>query len=152
MRVFLNFWCHFIPFLWQFPVLSLFSFFSHNSIIIATNIGRQMAARHDTVVAVFVTCMCYEMVTVRCYTLWCFNIEGQLKWLSLFFSVFLYSNYTNYRGLSFRTISAFGANAAVIHYRPEAETDTTIDNSNVYLLDSGGQYLYVSFLPLSILL
>jgi len=51
------------------------------------------------------------------------------------------ANYTNNKGLSFRTISAFGANAAVIHYRPEAETDTRIDTSNVYLLDSGGQYL-----------
>lgn len=44
-------------------------------------------------------------------------------------------------GTSFTTISAFGTNAAVIHYSPTNETDTKIDASNVYLVDSGGQYL-----------
>ena len=44
---------------------------------------------------------------------------------------------------SFDTISAVGANAAVIHYRPTNATDTPITRSNIYLLDSGGQYLSV---------
>jgi Xaa-Pro aminopeptidase len=42
---------------------------------------------------------------------------------------------------SFPSISAFGANGAVIHYRPNKKTDTPIDDTNLYLLDSGGQYL-----------
>jgi len=43
-------------------------------------------------------------------------------------------------GLSFDTISANGANAAVIHYKPTPQTDTVIDPSKLYLVDSGAQY------------
>jgi Xaa-Pro aminopeptidase len=42
---------------------------------------------------------------------------------------------------SFPSISSFGPNAAIIHYRPSEKKDVLIDNSNLYLLDSGGQYL-----------
>ncbi|KAI9754051.1 MAG: hypothetical protein M1815_005845 [Lichina confinis] len=44
-------------------------------------------------------------------------------------------------GLSFSTISATGANAAVIHYHPERHGCATIDPKQVYLCDSGAQYL-----------
>lgn len=46
-----------------------------------------------------------------------------------------------YKGASFPTISGFGANGAVIHYRASAATNKTITNNNLLLLDSGGQYL-----------
>lgn len=46
----------------------------------------------------------------------------------------------NFVGLSFDTISASGPNAAVIHYKPEADTATKLEKSQIYLLDSGGQY------------
>ncbi|KAK3053950.1 hypothetical protein LTR09_005230 [Extremus antarcticus] len=46
-----------------------------------------------------------------------------------------------YVGLSFDTISSTGANAAVIHYKPEPGNCSTIDPSKVYLCDSGAQYL-----------
>lgn len=49
--------------------------------------------------------------------------------------------YPNNRGLSFDTISGFGPNGAVIHYRATPETVLRIDNTSLYLLDSGGQYL-----------
>lgn len=42
--------------------------------------------------------------------------------------------------LSFETISAYGANAAMMHYAPEKERPVKIVNGNVFLLDSGGQY------------
>jgi Xaa-Pro aminopeptidase len=42
---------------------------------------------------------------------------------------------------SFPSISGFGENSAIIHYQPNEETNTTIDAMNLYLLDSGGQYL-----------
>jgi hypothetical protein len=45
--------------------------------------------------------------------------------------------------VSFESISAVGANAAVIHYRPTELTDARINDQEVYLLDSGGQYLWV---------
>ena len=46
-----------------------------------------------------------------------------------------------FAGLSFDTISSTGANAAIIHYKPEPETCSVIDPKAVYLCDSGAQYL-----------
>lgn len=43
--------------------------------------------------------------------------------------------------LSFGTISAFGPNAAVIHYSPKAKTAAQITRNGLYLLDAGAQYL-----------
>ncbi|XP_052709369.1 uncharacterized protein LOC128184084 isoform X3 [Crassostrea angulata] len=45
------------------------------------------------------------------------------------------------RGLSFNSISAVGSNGAIIHYSPSNLTDKQITTSEMYLLDSGGQYL-----------
>lgn len=45
------------------------------------------------------------------------------------------------RGLSFPSISAVGSNGAIIHYKPSNLTDRRITTSEMYLLDSGGQYL-----------
>lgn len=46
-----------------------------------------------------------------------------------------------FAGLSFDTISSTGANAAVIHYKPERGNCSIIDVKAVYLCDSGAQYL-----------
>lgn len=43
-------------------------------------------------------------------------------------------------GLSFDTISAYGANAAMCHYKAVPENDTVIEPRGLYLVDSGGQY------------
>ena len=43
-------------------------------------------------------------------------------------------------GLSFETISAYGANAAMCHYSATQESSATIENKGFYLVDSGGQY------------
>jgi len=42
--------------------------------------------------------------------------------------------------LSFDSISSVGSNAAIIHYRPQPETDRQITREEIYLLDSGAQY------------
>ena len=42
---------------------------------------------------------------------------------------------------SFNSISASGPNGAVIHYRPTEVTDRAITVEEMYLIDSGGQYL-----------
>jgi len=42
---------------------------------------------------------------------------------------------------SFETISAFGSNAAIVHYKPTAKTNKKITKNGLYLIDSGGQYL-----------
>ena len=44
-------------------------------------------------------------------------------------------------GLSFDTISSTGANAAVIHYKPEKGNCSAIEPKAIYLCDSGAQYL-----------
>jgi Xaa-Pro aminopeptidase len=50
------------------------------------------------------------------------------------------SKQKNFVGLSFDTISSTGANAAVIHYKPERGNCAIIDPSAIYLCDSGAQY------------
>ncbi|KAM0952039.1 putative xaa-Pro aminopeptidase [Dioscorea sansibarensis] len=42
---------------------------------------------------------------------------------------------------SFDTISGYGANGAIIHYRPEPESCSIVDSKNLFLLDSGAQYV-----------
>lgn len=46
----------------------------------------------------------------------------------------------HFMGLSFPTISAFGPNGAIIHYRPQPKTARDITADSLYLVDSGGQY------------
>lgn len=43
---------------------------------------------------------------------------------------------------SFHTISAYGKNAALPHYSAVPGEDTILKNKGLYLVDSGGQYLY----------
>jgi Xaa-Pro aminopeptidase len=46
----------------------------------------------------------------------------------------------NYRGRSFPTISAAGANGAIVHYRATADSNRALAVGSLYLVDSGGQY------------
>jgi Xaa-Pro aminopeptidase len=48
---------------------------------------------------------------------------------------------SGYVGDSFETISSTGANAAVIHYKAEHGNCKVIDPKEVYLCDTGGQYV-----------
>ncbi len=41
---------------------------------------------------------------------------------------------------SFSTVSGFGANGAIVHYRATEKTNLNITNDNLLLLDSGAQY------------
>ncbi|XP_034738906.1 xaa-Pro aminopeptidase 2 isoform X2 [Etheostoma cragini] len=45
------------------------------------------------------------------------------------------------RGPSFETISASGPNAALAHYSPSEESSRSLTVDEMYLVDSGGQYL-----------
>jgi Xaa-Pro aminopeptidase len=46
-----------------------------------------------------------------------------------------------FRDLSFPTISGAGSNGAIVHYRAVPETEKPLEKGNLYLLDSGAQYL-----------
>jgi Xaa-Pro aminopeptidase len=47
----------------------------------------------------------------------------------------------HYRGPSFSTISAFGPSSALPHYRATRDSARKLESGNVYLVDSGGQYV-----------
>jgi len=46
-----------------------------------------------------------------------------------------------FKGLSFPTISAYGANAAMMHYEYGADGGSLLQGKDFYLVDSGGQYI-----------
>lgn len=46
---------------------------------------------------------------------------------------------------SFRSISSFASNGAIIHYHSEEETNKKFDQNSLYLIDSGGQYFGKNF-------
>jgi len=51
------------------------------------------------------------------------------------------SQQEKYVGLSFSTISASGPNGSVIHYHPSEQSKRPIGKAELYLVDSGAQYL-----------
>ena len=48
----------------------------------------------------------------------------------------------NYLFHSFNTIAGTGSNGAIVHYRASKESNKTIKKSDVFLCDSGGQYMF----------
>ncbi len=46
-----------------------------------------------------------------------------------------------YKGPSFDIISSTGSNAAIVHYRANKISNRLLQDGNLYLVDSGGQYL-----------
>ena len=49
---------------------------------------------------------------------------------------------TAFTGLSFATIAAYGANAAIVHYEPTPAENALLAPKGYLLLDCGGQYLH----------
>ncbi len=47
----------------------------------------------------------------------------------------------HYRGPSFETISGAGEHGAIVHYSATPESNKPIESGEIYLVDSGGQYL-----------
>lgn len=46
-----------------------------------------------------------------------------------------------YRGPSFNTIAGSGAHGAIVHYRADESSDRAVASGELFLIDSGGQYL-----------
>ena len=53
----------------------------------------------------------------------------------------LRSDGEHFRDLSFDTISGSGPNGAIVHYRVSPQTNRHLQSGDLYLVDSGGQYL-----------
>jgi Xaa-Pro aminopeptidase len=51
------------------------------------------------------------------------------------------SKQENFIGESFGTIAGFGPHGAIVHYSATEESASTLKPDNIFLLDSGGQYL-----------
>ncbi len=49
---------------------------------------------------------------------------------------------SSYKYPSFNTISGSGPNSAIIHYKASEKTNRTLRKGELYLVDSGGQYLF----------
>lgn len=54
----------------------------------------------------------------------------------------LRSEIKGYKDLSFETISAYNANAAMMHYHAKKDNCAKLEPAGMLLVDSGGQYLY----------
>ena len=68
---------------------------------------------------------------------------GQESEISLSKQLFkMRSSQSNFVCNSFDTISAFGSNGAIVHYKPNKVSDVKIKGDGLYLLDSGGHYFY----------
>ncbi|MBS4786154.1 MAG: aminopeptidase P family protein [Clostridiales bacterium] len=46
-----------------------------------------------------------------------------------------------FKGISFETIAGYGANGAIVHYEPTADSCAELREGSFLLVDSGGQYL-----------
>lgn len=53
---------------------------------------------------------------------------------------FIHRSQEGFVGDSFETISASGPNGAIIHYKPQEDTDRPLGKKEMYLLDSGAQF------------
>ncbi len=47
----------------------------------------------------------------------------------------------HFRDLSFTTISGYGSNGAIVHYRVTPKTNKKLESGGLYLIDSGAQYV-----------
>ena len=75
---------------------------------------------------------------------WYYSLFSDSWWVALRCVIFAVLNYRSKdlnKGLSFPSISGSGANGAIIHYKATEETKRAITTKDMYLLDSGGQYL-----------
>lgn len=57
------------------------------------------------------------------------------------FIIHFFSLQEDFMGPSFETISSSGPNGGIIHYSPTPESDRSLSINEMYLCDSGGQYL-----------
>ena len=61
------------------------------------------------------------------------DVDTMLTWMR--------SKDADFRGLSFATIAAYGANAAIVHYEPTPADNAVLQPRGFLLLDCGGQYV-----------
>lgn len=116
-----------------------------NSILIPSPVAAMKAIKNETEIEGFRKCHIRDGAALTRYFAW---LEEQLNdGVELNESQAaskleeFRSELALFRGLSFTTISSTGPNAAVIHYSPDPDNCAIIRKDQIYLCDSGGQYL-----------
>ncbi|KAG2741334.1 Creatinase/aminopeptidase [Suillus brevipes Sb2] len=116
-----------------------------NSILIPSPVAAMKAIKNETEIEGFRKCHIRDGAALTRYFAW---LEEQLNdgvelnesQAAAKLEEFR-SELALFRGLSFTTISSTGPNAAVIHYSPDPDNCAIIRKDQIYLCDSGGQYL-----------
>jgi Xaa-Pro aminopeptidase len=116
-----------------------------NAVLIPSPVAAMKAIKNETEIEGFRKCHIRDGAALVCYFAW---LEEQLNdgvelnesQAAAKLEEFR-SELDLFRGLSFTTISSTGPNAAVIHYSPDPDDCAIIRKDQIYLCDSGGQYL-----------
>ncbi len=80
-------------------------------------------------------------VAVVKFLAWLSHAKGETEMSAAAYLLRCRAQGEHFQGESFAAISGAGEHGAIIHYRVTTETDRTIRPDEVYLIDSGGQYL-----------
>jgi Xaa-Pro aminopeptidase len=107
-------------------------------------IAFQKAVKNEVELSGFRSCMLTDGIAMFRFLKWLNENVGKIRITETSAAAKLEdlrSKGMDYRGLSFSTISAYGANGALPHYSPSAESDVEIGRKSFYLVDSGAQYL-----------
>lgn len=84
-----------------------------------------------------------DSVAVTKFMIWIKENVGKIEMDELSVEKYLYKlreEQPDFYELSFDTISAYGANAAMMHYKATEQSYSKIEPKGLYLIDSGGQY------------
>ncbi|MDR1886706.1 MAG: aminopeptidase P family protein [Prevotellaceae bacterium] len=111
---------------------------------VAESIALRKAVKNDVELSGFRSCMITDGVAMVRFLKWLDENVGKIRITEIdaagkLEEIRRYGK--DYRGLSFGTISAYGANGALPHYSPSKASDTVIGRETFYLVDSGAQYL-----------
>lgn len=101
------------------------------------------AVKNETEIANLKKCHLKDGVAVTKFMFWLKNNIGKIPITEMSAADYLENLRRNEAGcvdLSFETISAYGANAAKMHYSADSNSNATLKAEGMLLVDSGGQY------------
>ena len=103
----------------------------------------QKAVKNDTEIAGMREAHLEDGLVMEQFLFWLSSRGGQVnEWEASCYLHSLRERVSGFRGESFQTISAYGPSAALPHYTTPVEASALIEARGLYLVDSGGQYLF----------
>jgi Xaa-Pro aminopeptidase len=111
---------------------------------IADTVAFRKAIKNDVELSGFRACMITDGIAMVRFLKWLHDNIGKIRITETDAANKLETfrkQGKDYKGLSFSTISAYGANAASPHYSPAGKPEVEIGTTAFYLVDSGAQYL-----------